>query len=86
MDIFEQRNLDFTRGFSNILDVIKVQFSQKLRDFERTENFFKIVNYPDLFDAQYFDNNCYNWVQLENLEMQFIKCQPDIKIFRVIFI
>lgn len=34
MDIFEQTNWDFINKFSNILVIIKIQFSQQFRDFK----------------------------------------------------
>lgn len=41
--IFEPTNWDFTDKFLNILGVIKVQFSQRLRDFIRIEKLLKIL-------------------------------------------
>lgn len=75
--IFEKTNCNFTDEFSKILDAIKQQFSQRFKDFKRIEKLFKIVNYPDLFDMQDFDNNLLNWMELENLEMQIIDMQSN---------
>jgi len=77
VDIFEQTNWDFTNEFSNILDVIKVQLSQRFHDFKRIEKFIKIINYPDLFDVQDFDDNYLSLMELENLEMQLIDLQTN---------
>jgi uncharacterized membrane protein len=66
VDIFEQTNWDFTNEFSNIVGLIKIQFSQRFHDFKK----IKIINYPDLFDVQDFNDYYLNWMGLENLEMQ----------------
>ncbi|XP_025203226.1 zinc finger BED domain-containing protein 5-like [Melanaphis sacchari] len=77
VDIFEQSNWDFTNEFSNIVGLIKIQFSQRFHDFKKIEKLIKIINYPDLFDVQDFNEYYLNWMELENLEMQLIDLQTN---------
>jgi hypothetical protein len=77
VDIFEQTNWDLTNEFSNIFGLIKIQFSQRFHDFKNIEQFIKIINHPDLFDVQDFDDYYLNWMELENLEMQLIDLQTN---------
>lgn len=37
VDIFEQTNWDFTNEFSNIVGLIKIQFSQRFHDLKKNE-------------------------------------------------
>jgi len=41
-------------------------------DFKKIEKLIKIINYPNLFDVQDFNDYYLNWMGLENLEMQLI--------------
>ena len=77
VDIFEQTNWDFTNEFSNIVGLIKIQFSQRFHDFKKIEKLIKIINYSDLFDVQDFNDYYLNWMGLENLEMQLIDLQTN---------
>jgi len=77
VDIFEQTNWDFINEFSNIVGLIKIQFSQRFHDFKKIEKLIKIINYPDLFDVQDFNDYYLNWMGLENLEMQLIDLQTN---------
>ncbi|KAE9536184.1 hypothetical protein AGLY_007407 [Aphis glycines] len=77
VDIFEQSNWDFTNEFLNIVGLIKIQFSQRFHDFKKIEKLIEIINYPDLFNVQDFNEYYLNWMELENLEMQLIDLQTN---------
>jgi hypothetical protein len=77
VDIFKQTNWDFTNEFSNILGLIKIQFSQRFHDFKNIKKLIKIIYYTDLFDVQDFDDYYLNWMELENLEIQLIDLQTN---------
>lgn len=75
--IFKNNDWDFTEEFSKMLDLIKEQFTKRFKDFKTIGKLLKIINYPDLFDIQDFNNDFIIWMGLENLEMQTIDLQSN---------
>ena len=67
---------DITK-FTNVIHLILSELSNRFEEFQKFEETFKFIIYPDSIKLDKLNLNIFNWLDFENFEMQLIEFQSN---------
>lgn len=64
--------------YQHVLDSLLDQFSDRFSQFRSLEQTMKIIKYPDVVVYSSLELNGFQWMQIDDLEMQLAEFQDSI--------
>ncbi|XP_071978773.1 general transcription factor II-I repeat domain-containing protein 2-like [Engystomops pustulosus] len=68
----------YIKAFESKLKIFKQDFSDRFNQFRSLEQTMKIMKYPDVVVYSSLELNGFQWIQIDDLEMQLVEFQESI--------